>query len=533
MSLSTSNLKIKFLGIIPVFKDETGVLNPQEIVALSGLLTFSGKSIENVLKEITDKGENLNDKIKNILRKSSLIGHASMSTTPVLSFSYEASKFLDSGLTGIVFASAIMASGRRTDTTINDIVYPSSISENEKASEIYRIASEKNINILNWLLGQGVQKDEASKILQYGIYGTGIIQLPIESIVSLKREYEVEKEWMPEEIGMVLKEVGKELKKFGVDLLYATRVVAPRNTYPFPSIFRDPKEISLVRDIAKKKKSKEDFQIVSSDFVVTPALKKRLDGLKKEIEEAVKDRTTFKDKWIGLLEKRQQIARDYGLSANIKMLSSVAWRVWGDKKRHRTVPMVVESVYYCAERAVKVFNKYKTSIKDKKVSPKMIDALNSVFSIPPSVRNNKEFLCGYLGRALDSLEVYSRLISMGVRERDAIFVIPRGLRIDVVQDYNLFNLIAGYYPLRTCSTVEEELRRLSLKEVIAIKNLLKKKKLGWLAEHIAPKCFAAGFCLENKCCGAIKALTKDYDEQFHKEMMKDLESKFQTTLGEL
>jgi len=357
MSLSTSNLKIKFLGIIPVFKDETGVLNPQEIVALSGLLTFSGKSIENVLKEITDKGENLNDKIKNILRKSSLIGHASMSTTPVLSFSYEASKFLDSGLTGIVFASAIMASGRRTDTTINDIVYPSSISENEKASEIYRIASEKNINILNWLLGQGVQKDEASKILQYGIYGTGIIQLPIESIVSLKREYEVEKEWMPEEIGMVLKEVGKELKKFGVDLLYATRVVAPRNTYPFPSIFRDPKEISLVRDIAKKKKSKEDFQIVSSDFVVTPALKKRLDGLKKEIEEAVKDRTTFKDKWMGLLEKRQQIARDYGLSANIKMFSSVAWRVWGDKKRHRTVPMVVESVYYCAERAVKVFNK--------------------------------------------------------------------------------------------------------------------------------------------------------------------------------
>lgn len=198
--LLTSNLKVKFLGITPVLKDETGVLNPQEIVALSALLTFKGKSIQNLLKESKGKGQNLNEKIKNILRRSSLKGHASMATTPVLCFSYEASKFLDSALTGMVFASALMASGRRTDTKVNDIVYPTTILKNKKPKTIYKEASEKNINFFNWLLAQSVPKDEASKMLQYGIYGTGIIQLSVESLVSFKREYEIEKKWFPKKL---------------------------------------------------------------------------------------------------------------------------------------------------------------------------------------------------------------------------------------------------------------------------------------------------------------------------------------------
>ena len=64
--LKTSNLKVKFLGITPVLKDETGVLNPQEIVALSALLTFKGKSVQKLLKESLEKGQNIEEKIKNI-----------------------------------------------------------------------------------------------------------------------------------------------------------------------------------------------------------------------------------------------------------------------------------------------------------------------------------------------------------------------------------------------------------------------------------------------------------------------------------
>jgi hypothetical protein len=54
--LLTSDLKIKFLGITPLLKDRGGVLNPQEIAAFSGLLTFKGKSIKNLFRDALKKG---------------------------------------------------------------------------------------------------------------------------------------------------------------------------------------------------------------------------------------------------------------------------------------------------------------------------------------------------------------------------------------------------------------------------------------------------------------------------------------------
>jgi hypothetical protein len=112
-------------------------------------------------------------------------------------------------------------------------------------------------------------------------------------------------------------------------------------------------------------------------------------------------------------------------------------------------------------------------------------------------------------------------------------VVPRGLKFDVVSDYNLYNLIAGYYPLRICSTAEEELRRVSIKEVVAIKSLLQQKGFDWLAWHITPKCQCAGFCLEQNCCGTIKSLVKDYDNDFHKEIHTDLEAKFRQVFNDI
>lgn len=525
--LTTKDIKVKFLGITPRFEDETGVLTPQQIVALSGLLTYSGKSIDAILKDAVDKGQDVNKKISAVLRKSSLKGHASMATTPVITFSYEASKFIDSGLTGMIFASAIMASGRRTDTTKDDIVYPVAIERMEESRNLYKKASERNIEVLNHLLANGVSKDEASKILQYGIYGTGIIQFPIESLVTLKREYEAEKEWMPEDIGYLLAAVERELKGFGVDLLYATRVAAPRNTYPFPNIFKDPESSNFAREAGMQNRGGDNFKIISSEFATTPGLQDRLKNLEVMIKDVARDKKTIKNRWMDLLEERQKIVRDYHLAVNIKMFSTVAWRVWGDKKRHRTVPMVVDSVYYSVAQAIKIFKDCKKEIIEMKLTHKMIDLIDGVFSIPPGVCRDHEFLYEYLQRALDSLETYESLIKLGIKPKDAIFVVPRGLKLSIVQDYNLYNLIAGYYPLRICSTAEEELLRLSLKEVVAIKNLLQQKGLDWLAWHITPKCHCAGFCLEQDCCGIIKNLVKNYDDETHKEIHKDLEVNFQ------
>jgi len=529
----TSDLKVKFLGITPLLKDRGGILNPQEIVALSGLATFKGRHIKELLKEIKKKGGSLEKTVKGILLKSSLIGHASIATTPVLCLTYEGSKFLDSALTGIVFSSSMVSSGRRTETTAKDIVFPNKIFLNKRARKIYQEISERVIKFFNFLLSQGIPKDEASKILQYGIYGTGIISLPIESIAGLKREYLAEREWMPGEIGILLKKIEKATKKLGVDWIYATREIAPRNIYPYPNIFKNPAKFNIVRELWQKTKLAEGTKLISMDILMTPGLKKRLTDLGEMTEKTFHSFTEIKFNWLKLLALRQGIIRDYNEAIRFRVLSSVPWRVWGDKKRHRTCPQIIESIYYCIERAVKKFRKFEKQIKNKVIDNKTIEEIEEIFSIPPSIKNNSEFLSEYLLTALKSFEGYRNLINLKIKPREAIFLIPRGVKIDILQEYDLYNLLTGYYPLRLCQTVEEEMRRNTFEEVTQIKKALAKKGYGWLNKFIVPKCETIGFCPEVKSCGYIKKIIKGYDEKFHQEMQTELKRRFEQNLKNL
>lgn len=115
---------------------------------------------------------------------------------------------------------------------------------------------------------------------------------------------------------------------------------------------------------------------------------------------------------------------------------------------------------------------------------------------------------------------------MGIKPRDAIFIIPRGIRTDVLQSYNLYNLISGYYPLRLCKTAEEQLRSLTSQEVAQIKKILQRKKFPELAKAIQVKCHTTCFCHEEEFCGQIKTLVKDYSEEFHQKMLASLEDKY-------
>ena len=515
----TTDLKLKLLGIVPKMVDRTGVLQPEEIVALSALLTFKGKSVKSLLKEIKESGKDFKETIEKILLNSSLRGHASMATTPTLAITWEGSKFLDLMLTGIVFSSGLMASGRRTGTTDDDIVVPTSISKNKEARKLYKQTSSENISFFNYLLEKGIGKDEARKILQYGIIGVGTMTLPIESIIGFKKEYENEKEWMPEEAGLFLAKIESNLKELGINLLYPTRMSAPRDTYPYANIFKNPGKSNLARDLAKKYSLDNLTEVVSVSQVITPGLKKEMTDLWRETKKMVKNKRTKKD-WLKILNLRREITRDYNTAVEANVLSAVAWCVWTEKKRHRTCFLIADSLYYSAERARKVFEKLEKGIVKEKLTERQIDKINRVFSLPPTIR--KKFLFGYLNRVLVSLKAYQNLIDLGVGPADAAFVIPRGLRIDVFQRFNLYNLISGYYPLRLCTTADEQIQRLTEREVFKIKKFLKEQGFAWLAKQIVPKCHLCGFCSERNFCGKIKALVPDYDQEFHQKMHRSL-----------
>lgn len=524
----TSDLKIQFLGIIPTLTDETGTLTPEQIVALAGLLSFKGKSIKELFHQCIDKKENLKEKTKTILKNSSLRGHASIATTPALAFSFEGSKFLDSALTGIIFASGLMASGRRTSTIPEDIVFPSEIYQNQKAREIYQEQSRKNIDCFNWLLSEGVSKDEASKILQYGIYGTGILTVPIESIIGLVRERELEDNWLPEEIGMLLAALQKELSELGIKDLFETRLAAPRDVYPYPNVFKNPAKANLVREIKRAgpvlKKVNQHSKIISCQIKKTRGLQQKLKTLNALTQGLSKDKERILKEWPALLALRREIGRDYNLAIEVQVLSSAAWRVWSEKKRHRTVPQIVESIYYCLEKTAETFNKYKVGARSQFLSGELSN-IDLVFSIPPTINQEPKFLSKYLTCAAGSLLCYQQLMGLGIKPRDALFVVPRALRIDVLQSYNLYNLISGYYPLRLCSTVDEQLLALTTQEALTIKTILKQKKFPELARAVQVKCLHTGFCSERNFCSQIKVLVPEYDNEFHERVLSSLEER--------
>ncbi len=514
--LKTSDLKINFLGVIPNLTEDSGILTAEQLVALSALLTFKGKSVKELVKEALTKGQDLQQKTRAILAKSSLRGHASMATTPALALSFEGSKFLDSMLTGIVFASGLMSSGRRTATVPEEIVFPTALWQNREAGKIYARQARRNIEVFNWLLAQGVAKDEASKILQYGIYGTGVLVLPVESLVGFAREYKLEKAWLPEEAGLFLKRVRRELPKLGLFDLFKTRLAAPREIYPYPNLFKNPKNSNLARELATafdgRKNSGEFFKIAAWQILPSKGLRQSLRKLNRLTKKICQDKKAILERWPELLALRRKICRDYNLAVQVMVRSSVAWRVWGDKKRHRTVPQSVESIYFCLERA----------IKNLKLAKQNVVKFDTFFAVPPTIKNKPALLKPYLQAAVASFKSYRQLCRLGIKPRDAIFIIPRGLRIGVCQSYNLYNLIAGYYPLRLCSTAEEQLLKLSQQEAGAIRTLFNKQ--GWpeLAEAMSVKCHHTGFCHEEKFCGQIKTLVKDYDEEFHRQVAASL-----------
>lgn len=528
----TKDFKITMLGVIPVLKDETGYLKPQDLISLSALMTFKGKAVKDLYNEALEKGQDIEQKVKTIIRKSSLRGHASMATTPAIAFTYEASKFIDSLMTGMVFSSSLMASGRRTDTVPDDIVLPSTIEKNAKAKNLYIRASIKNIEALNYFLENKIIKDDASKVLQYGIYGTGIIVYPIESLIAFKNEIQAEGEWMPEEAKMFIEEIEKHLEEMGVDLVYTSRELAARNTLPYPNAFKDPNRNNIVRDYINEYGINDDLtQMIDFSAIITKSIDKEAKKIVDFIEAIFSKKGQLDGTWRRILSARHVFMRDFSTAINLKVLSSVSWRVWGDKRRHRTVQMTADSLYYSLERCRKTFEKLKENNNNKSLSNEEIKEIDRVFTIPLSIKNNKKLLYLFLERAFNSVETYFILINKyNVKPSDAIFIIPRGIRVDVIQNFDLFNLISGYYPIRTCSTVESQLRPLTLKEMAYIKEKLIAVGLSNVAKLIVTKCNIPGFCLEEKNCPVIKGLVKDYSDELHEQIKNRLDEEFEERL---
>ena len=473
---------------------------------------------------MTYKGSvQLNDldeaKARKVLLNSAARGHASLTTSVVFSFFlFNTSKLIDSAFTGSRFGSFLMPSGRRTGVSKEAILVPKEL--DKKLAKEYELIIADQIDFYSTLLEAGVKKDEASKILSYGTLGGGFFTIPLETFLIWEKTYKANKEWVPSEIFESMELIRAQLKKSGTSFIYECGKNAKRTSYIFPTIFKNPFEKTQFDALTKYEEKL--FNSSTETLLIQKWINKEIfKGLEEKLEELNKWKSDLiflisnsnlhkkSDQIANEIEKLlyevSKISSEYSGAISLTFLSKVAWRVWGEVKRHRTLQQEVESIYRAVTRTL--LNK---------------DNLDNFISIPKGIKE-RGFDEKWKEIILRSLDFYEKVkikygkYNPGYGSWLGLYVVPRAIKLLVLKKFDLYNLIAGYMPLRLCSTAEEEMQRITNQELKIIT-----KKIPELAKFIKPKCWLSCFCPEKNYCSAITELFPGYKVEIHEALNENL-----------
>jgi hypothetical protein len=509
--------KINFLSYGPTLKivDEKDkketILTPDDLVYGAAGVTFKGVNFINEVIDLKIEDTDFEKRRNNSIIKSAGAGHSSLSTSMGFWVVIEgdSSKLVDSIFTSATYISALMPSGRRIPISKEEIVVPKGIADKGgKSLEMYLDASEKNIYAYELLQKNNVPKQEASKIVQYGHSGGGFLYMPLETLVYFSRLIENNKKDIPLEGIEIINQLEKIVHQNGMGVVYESRKNAPRTTNPNPEIFHH-----------RVTESEEIFENIKEEFAINPRLLTVFDSsLKlrdKRIEDYLKKRS--KKDWKESLNELFEIVSDYNNSIKISIMSNIPWRVWGEVKRHRALNQNASSIYHAVQNSLENY------IHDKEIASgfeEEVETLKRVMSVPKSVEDKKENFEIWEERFFDSLIVYRELLKKGIKESDAISIIPRGIKLPIIKNFDFFNLTLGYNSLRTCrGTVEPEMYSITRNEINLVK--MDNRVSEPIKKLIVPKCNYVGFCLEGdykKCCGDVKQVNPNYNEETHKSI---------------
>jgi thymidylate synthase ThyX len=535
------NPKVDVVSYGPVLELETEdgkevTITPDEFVYGAANITYKDTG---ALRELIDlkKGDvDISNKVRKMLIKVGGSGHASMATTPGFwgFIEGDSSKFVDSIFTTAVFGSSLMPSGRRVPVTKEAIIVPKTIVDKGKElTDLYMQQSEKNIDTYEILQTKGVPKEEAAKIVQYGHKGGGFMFMPLETFIHFSKLSEKDPEAMPEEGKEVISQLEAFIKENGMNVIYEARKQAPRTGCVHPNIFRDVKGLNknyaeAVVDGRKGlnielRKIFYEPELISKDIQRSGELDRRLGEYFKKREEMFKNQESVREGWKNMLGELEDIVSDFNTTMNIRIASNIPWRVWGEVKRHRTLSQNTESIYHAVNRAMESVH----------VNEKEIGGIDNpdfwypVLSLPPAVKNNPDNFDVWVKEFSNSLKVYEKLVKSGVKESEALAIVPRGIKMMNVKNFDLYNLTTGYMSLRLCGTAEAEMKAITEQEARLVKENIPYPDL------ISPKCHYVGFCPEidyqGKKCMKVNQQIKDYNEEMHKSLqsarIKSIEEK--------
>jgi len=516
------NPKVNVVDFGPVMKiDEKNFVSPDEFVYGAANITYKDIGALNELIELKKSDKDISEKVKNMLIKVGGSGHASMATTPGFWAFVEgnSSKLIDSTFTTAKFGSSLMPSGRRVPITKEAIVIPRGIADKGKElTDLYIQQSENNIQAYFDLQERGVPKQEASKIVQYGHDGGGFMFMPLETLIHFSKLAERNPDLMPQEGHEIISQLEDFVKENGAGTIYQARKNAPRTGSPHPNIFHD--RINEANDLSDPDPLITPKVVSVSDSIYS-SRSDAIDNYIKKRNKIFSSNNSINKNWKELLGDLEEIINDFNDTIHVKTFSNIPWRVWGEVKRHRTLPQTAESIYRAVSDACFINEVNKNSINNESLY-NSANLWGGTVSLPHSVKYNKDNLNLWINNFSKSLDVYEKLTKAGVKQSDAIAIIPRGIKLGVVKNFDLYNLTTGYMSLRLCGTAEPEMKKITELER---KAMLESDEIGEDVKMlINPKCHYVGFCPEMKyqgeSCKKVNQIIKGYNEEIHKELQQ-------------
>jgi thymidylate synthase ThyX len=510
--------KVSVIGYGPkIDLGNKGEATPDEIIRFAALTTYKDISILDEIAELKKEGEYDQKIITKSLIGSAGAGHASMSTTPGIWFMLEGdcSKAVDSIFTGTKYGSFLMPSSRRIPVNKEQIVVPDGILKQDiGAVDQYMKASKGNIETYEFLKeNKIISKQEASKIVQYGHRGGGVMFMPLETIINFAKDFE-DNDSIPQEGKEVISQLEEFIHNNGMGITYEAKKSAPRIGSIIPTIFHYKKNIA--QELKFDPKNQFDPFLMNLTYIQSDQFEKQAFAYLKKHKEILSSVKNIKQGSKELLNQLEPIVTGYNDCISATIGSRIPWRIWGEVKRHRTLDQTPESIYWATKRAVEVNKKY---LENPNVD--LVSTFSPIFSIPNELKKDRENLKKWVNTFSNSLTAYENLLNMGVKKSDAILVIPRGLKLNIVKRFNLFNLTAGYMSLRLCGTCEPEMKDLTEKEhKLILNNEILPDQIKKL---IMPKCGYVGFCPDRNC-GKINKFVKFYDQDIHKKIKKHREA---------
>ena len=552
--MSDYDMKVNIMGFWPrrdiqepelrkaFFKKRIGryFLGGDEIIAYSQSLVSHGMDFsaleEEILKDIQDSEKSLEESVYKKTSTGIGRGHSLGGLSGVV-LGVHGTKMIDSGLTGLVASRSLVTSSRRRETTDEEIVIPKALVNKPELLKEYVEVSQEVFN----LAGEFKEKFKKSggietfnKLIPYNNPADLFIVLPLDTLATLAFEVMYDKEnangnFVPREIHNLVSKFSDITKETGLNTMYEQRIRVPRDTYLHYTVFRDPGLKNEALEEAEKRGMPLQPQIIDSSVNLTPSAIKELERL----EEFAKENMQIQDpKELADAAKRYMLSMrafvgENNESVRVKILDTLSWRVWSEQKRHATLRQSVESVYSAAQRSAKgienffsIIETFHNNLPKKQHSnfnlePKLLEVIEKYIVIDDRLKKQPELLLPYLYYTAKQLNLFQKMLGAGIEPRDALYIVPKNIRLRTLEHYDLTNLINLELPLRLCDTCEPERKATAWqkRDIIA-------EEIPELDYFLYPKC-GVGYCTEGKYCGHLTSKRK-YNKEFHKAVKGEM-----------